>query len=67
MSMALGFLIAAVLCAAFAAVLYAAIANDPTPGVSGYIVPLVICGIAAPCLLLLSLLTWIVSVTVAVL
>lgn len=67
MSMALLFLILSVVSAALAVVFYAAMNNDPAPGVSGHIVPLVVFGCAAPCLLVLSLLAWVVSVTMAVL
>ncbi len=67
MSWALGLLILAVLSACLAVVCNWAMNSDPQPGVSGYLPLLIVFAVAAPCLLLLALLTWIVSVTMMVL
>lgn len=67
MSLALGCLVVGVICAILAVVSTVKMRSDTNPGVSGDIVLVVIFGCGSAALLLLSLLTWIVSVTMAVL
>lgn len=67
MSVAFSFLLAALVCAAITFVLYAALENDPAPSVSGYLPLLIFFGGATLCLFLASVVSWIVSITIAVL
>ncbi|KQZ87213.1 hypothetical protein ASD64_07175 [Mesorhizobium sp. Root157] len=67
MSVAVFFLIAGCLSAAVAMVLFAALSNDPTPSMSGYLPLLIFFGCASPICLVLAAVSWIIDVTIGVL
>lgn len=66
MSVAFFFLLAAILSAAIALILYAALTNDPAPSMSGYLPLLIFFACAAPILFAMTFMAWLVSVVSAV-
>lgn len=67
MSVVVSLLVTALLCGCVSIILHAALENDPTPGQSGYLPMLIIFGAAAVILFALTILSWLVTMVMAVL